>query len=296
MVSTRGYITDAYHAIALIPFCDLFNHSSHPHTSLLSDQCVCPICGSLASCSHDPPGEDRISHLSPDYIAQTEDEGRNVEMRAERAIAAGDQVYSCYEEGLGDGKLLVEWGFLGQEKNGQGVTWRASEVLRREDGRAYMTITQRERVLGLLDEALLEIQPARPVCHLTDDPSVFNITADGVIGINILLACYLRSRSSEVRMEELEEIEDDVVRIIQAVWRNEKIDEATMLRREVRQLVAGRLSALREGQRMDVSEHIPVIPGADGQAPNPGGSLTGMADQLRVDEMELLQGFIQNWQ
>jgi hypothetical protein len=36
-------------------------------------------------------------------------------MRAERDVKAGEEIFSCYEEDVGDGKLLVEWGFLGRE-------------------------------------------------------------------------------------------------------------------------------------------------------------------------------------
>jgi hypothetical protein len=58
------------------------------------------------------------------YISSSENV---VEMRAEREIKCGDQVFSCYEEGVGDGKLLVEWGFIeGKEAE---ITWTPREVL-----------------------------------------------------------------------------------------------------------------------------------------------------------------------
>ena len=298
MVSTRGYVTDSYHTIALIPFCDLFNHSSRAHTSLLSDQCVCPSCGSLAACTHDEPEDDRIAHLSPQYIAQTEAEGRNVEMRAERKIQKGEQVYSCYEAGLGDGKLLVEWGFIGREKSGQGVTWRAGEVLRREDGRPYMAITQRGRVTALLSDALSLDASTRHRVELTDEASLFHISAAGAIGVNVLVACALRARDSGLHPDEVEEVEDWIVQTIQAVCKGDRGENAEALKHEVGQLVKTRLKTL-QGDNIDVvSYHTheccrtltsqQITPGLSG--------LTAMAQQLRLDEIEMLRTVADLWQ
>lgn len=100
----------------------MFNHStSNPHTSLLTDGCVCTECGSLQECQHP---SNRLDGLDGRYISSSENV---VEMRAEREIKCGDQVFSCYEEGVGDGKLLVEWGFMeGKEPE---ITWTPREVL-----------------------------------------------------------------------------------------------------------------------------------------------------------------------
>ena len=283
MVSTRGYVTDAHHTIALIPFCDLFNHSSRAHTSLLSDQCVCPVCGDLPACDHDAPDEDRISHLTPEYIARVVKDGSNVEMRAERSIESGQQVYSCYEDGLGDGKLLVEWGFVGREKAGQGVTWKAGEVLRREDGQAYMAITQRGRVLSLLREVG---QGGSASCYLTDEPGLFNISPNGAIGSNVLVACGLGAlRSAE--WTDVEELEDGLARVIKDALDQAQGDEAKTLRRQVGQLATVRLDAMSAGPSP------PATPTADVSTERP---LTAMADQLRTDEVELLRRVLHQWQ
>jgi hypothetical protein len=100
----------------------MFNHStSDPHTSLLTDGCVCIECGSLQECQHP---SNRLDGLDGRYISSSENV---VEMRAEREIKCGEQVFSCYEEAVGDGKLLVEWGFIeGKEAE---ITWTPREVL-----------------------------------------------------------------------------------------------------------------------------------------------------------------------
>ncbi|ORY27175.1 hypothetical protein BCR39DRAFT_538739 [Naematelia encephala] len=142
LVSTRAFIIDLYHIIALCPFADLFNHSSlNPHSSLTSDDFVCHICGSLTPCSHDVISTSgvvmRLDHLGDWELRRITEDGKGigdcVEMRAEREIAKGEEVYNCYGEGMGDARLLVEWGFVGEEFAGDGITWDVDELSLKED-------------------------------------------------------------------------------------------------------------------------------------------------------------------
>lgn len=100
MISTRGFVIDDYHTIGLLPLCDLFNHStSAPHTSLLSDAGVCPLCGSLQECAHNADtGRESKSQGRQDGAGTEEGV---VDMRVERRVKRGEEVMSCYEEGVG---------------------------------------------------------------------------------------------------------------------------------------------------------------------------------------------------
>lgn len=117
LVSTRAFLIDLYHTIALCPFADLLNHSSVSHTSLASDDFVCHRCGSLAECSHDVsrPGYDiplRHEHLSRaerDRISNTND---TVDMYVEMPVRKGREVMNSYGEGINEARLLVEWAFV----------------------------------------------------------------------------------------------------------------------------------------------------------------------------------------
>jgi hypothetical protein len=222
MIFTRGYVTDAFHTIALIPFCDLFNHSStSAHTSLLSDQSVCPTCGSLRLCEHDPPGAERVAHLTSEYIDQTEKEGRNVEMRAETAIRRGEQIYSCYEEGLGNGKLLVEWGYISSVDDG--LRWSAGEVLRREDGRAYLALWQRDLLAGWYEKAHGHGTGERPVgtmLYFPEDPGDFGLRPNGSLSVNVVLALLLQL-DGPAGLEDVGDLEDAVIEVMGAINRGE---------------------------------------------------------------------------
>lgn len=117
LVSTRAFLIDLYHTVALCPFADIANHSSAPHTSLASDDFVCHRCGSLAECEHDVPHPktgivERLAHLDPnarDVIGKNRD---TVDMYVEWPLKRGQEVFNSYGEGLPDSRLLVEWGFV----------------------------------------------------------------------------------------------------------------------------------------------------------------------------------------
>jgi len=249
MIFTRGYVTDAYHTIALIPFCDLFNHSSaSAHSSLLSDQCVCPTCGSLSTCEHDQPEASRVSHLTSEYIAQTEKEGRNVEMRAERAIRKGEQIFSCYEEGVDNGKLLVEWGYISPTT--ESVRWSAAQTLRREDGRAYLKLWQRGTLAGWergIQERRYGADGASALFYSPEDPGDFGLHPDGLLSANVILGCLLPviGPSSFVDDGELEQ----AVTAVMAALEGDKGDDETLrmagqTRDAVRRLLQQRLDEL----------------------------------------------------
>jgi hypothetical protein len=130
MVSSRGFALDTYHLIGLIPFCDMFNHStSAPHTSLTVDPNVCEECGSLLRCEHDGPNPDRLESLSAEYLAKLEADGMAdmVDMRVQRNIRSGEQVFSCYDEEHADAELMVEYGFI--EGRNTSITWNHREFL-----------------------------------------------------------------------------------------------------------------------------------------------------------------------
>jgi hypothetical protein len=128
LLSTRAFIIDLYHAAALVPFADILNHSSSPHTSLASDEFVCHRCGSMPVCTHDAllPGSEcpaRLAHLDPvvrDRVMRAPAADDTVEMRAERVVGRGCEVWNTYGE-MGDARLLVEYGFLGEEFAGEGL-------------------------------------------------------------------------------------------------------------------------------------------------------------------------------
>lgn len=112
LVSTRAFVIDLYHLIALCPFADILNHSgAGAHTSLASDDFVCHRCGSLQACEHDGEEVGRLAHLGErerERLKQPD----TVDMYVEWPVRKGKEVMNAYGEGLSDARLLVEWGFV----------------------------------------------------------------------------------------------------------------------------------------------------------------------------------------
>ncbi|ORY22561.1 hypothetical protein BCR39DRAFT_551262 [Naematelia encephala] len=253
MVSTRAFVLDAYHTIGIIPFVDLFNHSSTSHTSLLCDQNVCPTCGSILACEHDldldaklgssdePETPQRLAHLSVNYIQRPEAEGNNVDMCAERPIRAGEEIFSCYEEDVGDGKLLVEWGYVSGEQAGEGLTWSPRDVIRPNQVGLFMALLQSEKMAAAVEadrreEDLLPPIPTDPTRSVgkgvkpatsgtspnsvtapkliapasTKQFGLLNVTHNGLVSINLLIAMYLRTLPDSIDGD-LDRIESDLV-------------------------------------------------------------------------------------
>lgn len=243
MISTRGYIIDAYHIMALVPFVDMFNHSNTNHTSLLSDSDCCPTCGSLPLCAHDnqslPAEENRISHLSAQYLAKVVEEGQNVDMRVEMDIEAGKEVFSCYEESLSAGKCMVEWGFFDPTASEVDLRWTARQVLQPEFGEIYMALVGRGRVRSELEST----SNVDGWIDGPDDPGCFRVSPTGSISLNLVVALYLRTVEEDP--ESIEALEDALVRDIQRVCGNDKTTEGPgRLRGEIVDLMETRLSTM----------------------------------------------------
>ncbi len=247
MISTRGFVIDAYHLIGMIPFCDLFNHSStRAQTSLLSDAFVCPTCGSLPACKHDPSSKtgvvERLEHLPETFGL-----ANHVDMRAEKRLRAGEEVFSCYEEGTGDGKLLVEWGFIGREQAGDGLVWSPREVLDGNTVQVFMEILHS----GLLEELPIDEAGESSRDRLVGPAStsqfgLFNLFPKGSISINLIVAQYLGFIDTSALLE----IGDLISSILEAVRQIESDEalnvEAELLVRAILDLLDTRLKGMYE--------------------------------------------------
>ena len=260
IVSTRAFVIDAYHIIGIIPFCDLFNHSSvNAHTSLLSDAFVCRLCGSILHCQHDtdPPTrianecegrQEWLNNLSDEYRRRLEQEGDMLDMRAEKDIRYDEEIFSCYEQGVGDGKLLVEWGFIERSGSGKGLTWNARDVIEEGHVRMFVEILSRGFVYerfseddeigwtedddqsGGIDRGLndhptsLSNNADRIQCRLigpadTSQFGLLNLWPNGNMSINLIIAMYLRSIPPD-NVSDIDPYEIGIMRVLSEITRH----------------------------------------------------------------------------
>ncbi|CAK9787224.1 SET domain-containing protein [Cutaneotrichosporon oleaginosum] len=192
LVSTRAFLIDLYHLVALCPFADILNHSAANHTSLAVDDFVCHRCGSLPVCEHGGSNPERLAHLGERERARLSDPD-TVDMYVEMPAAAGEEVMNTYGDNLTESRLLVEWGFVPSEDDAadalaaEAATWEVEELLSPEvpgvtEVEVVAAAEAATRNLSQSDDALL-CAPSRGVYHLNQA---------GQVSLRLFAALYAR--------------------------------------------------------------------------------------------------------
>ncbi|WVR05183.1 hypothetical protein IAU60_002195 [Kwoniella sp. DSM 27419] len=320
LVSTRAFLIDLYHLIALCPFSDILNHSSDPHTSLAADDFVCHICGSLKSCPHDICTKDdeipyRLWHLGQRERDRIEREDDTVDMRVERPVAKGEEVWNSYGEGLSDARLLVEWGFVAEEFTGDGMTWDIDDLRLnldfegggREDAQddsleeAWWSVVEGATAdldLGQDEEDGLLCPPSER------DSRLLNLDHSARVSVNTFAWLWLDEAGSELptasaRATTTAQLVDAVAELEQA-WQNlegEEADRSTLkldesiqaVARRIRGLLADRLSSMYRAELTD-DELFGLRDDL-----RPEHRYQYMAMTLSINERILLRSAIQKW-
>lgn len=238
-MSTRAFAIDLYHTVALCPYADILNHSARAHTSLASDDFVCHKCGQLTKCEHDlfPPGDysdvpHRLSHLEPREIERISRVADTVDMYIEWPVRAGHEVMNSYGEGIGEARLLVEWGFVpgswpSQEQDyddddddddrdddeyaGDGLTWDADELTAAGgdvEGWAAM-----EPTVGNFLLKSDEYEGAGLLCEISPRPGVCNLNHLGKVSSRLYGVLY----AGEPGGTDVEEFVKDITQSVR-VW------------------------------------------------------------------------------
>lgn len=124
-------------------------------------------------CTHDAVDMDRIparlAHVHPqarDKLIKGE-EADTLEMRAEREIGRNQEVYNTYGDHMGDGRLAVEYGFVGEEYAGEGLRMEVKEV---DDG---SVVANWHGVLRCMDDTK-EAEHAEPAKRSGDLSNAFD--------------------------------------------------------------------------------------------------------------------------
>ncbi|PWN39393.1 hypothetical protein IE81DRAFT_31604 [Ceraceosorus guamensis] len=168
IVSSRAFVVDMWHGLALVPLADMFNHSSDPNMQFEADDEVCDQCGALGKCPHsdDPlPGSayGRPSAFMPashgpnsvDWVPPlpilAQIGADTVDMVATSAILKNEECLNSYGL-LSNASLLAAYGFvLAEETEFEriGWDWRMSD-----ERRELATSLQLGTAPGALDLSL----------------------------------------------------------------------------------------------------------------------------------------------
>lgn len=167
MVSSRAFLVDAYHGLAMVPIADAyvmghlhltltitaiyvhsFNHVLENHVHLevrarkyqslrivvhcisQSDYNVCAECGSLYECAHDR--DDRaLQKMEPPvhFAAGTEKHDLFYEIVSNTEIPPHTEIFNTYGEDLSNAQLLTQYGFVLDVNDNDRLSWDVDEVL-----------------------------------------------------------------------------------------------------------------------------------------------------------------------
>jgi len=157
-----------------------------------------------------------------------EKEVDSVDMRSEREIKEGEEVFNSYGRGIGDARLLVEWGFIEGEFAGHGLEWGVDEILTsllregddvKEIKKAWKEIVEKGSVaLELYPDGDLDEDTERlisPPLTSSSDDLILNLNHNGQVSLNIWIALYLLCRPSPTTLTE--RIELDIVTSVNAL-------------------------------------------------------------------------------
>ncbi|KAH9967334.1 hypothetical protein BC827DRAFT_1173307 [Russula dissimulans] len=126
LVSSRAFMVDAYHGLAMVPIADAFNHAQENSIHLQSDHDVCTSCGSLSECPHDAESREEVSPSAPG--ADTADPENTCEMVVNAAVGPGEEIFNTYGAKLTNAELLVRYGFMLDANDNDILTWTTEEI------------------------------------------------------------------------------------------------------------------------------------------------------------------------
>ncbi|GAA5845702.1 hypothetical protein JCM11251_003932 [Rhodosporidiobolus azoricus] len=142
LVSTRSFQVDStgYHALALVPLADVFNHEQEGvhNVQFVSEVWVCAECGRVGVCEHDEPDEgDGVSSASAPTLSPTRrqkaqetdpEEDDTCNLISVSPIPAGSEAFNHYGPHLSNAKLAVEYGFMVEANEWDVVEFEVGEV------------------------------------------------------------------------------------------------------------------------------------------------------------------------
>lgn len=271
---------------------------------------------------------ERLAHVDPHSRVMMGREIGTVDMRSERMVECGEEVMNSYGKGIGDGRLLVEWGFLEGEFTGNGIEWTVAELLGDEsnEGRATRGVFDeiiKSGVVALelypdhdlhLDEDLEDdneklIGPPITTSTKSGDPDgpILNLNNNGQISLNIWIALFLQS----CRRTSCEELESAIVSSVTEVETaniapKSAMDPTTMsICQKVITLLEQRLDGMYRStmsmeellDRRDVSSVLSQMQSrADAKALATEENDLRMAMTLTIDERALLSSALDQWE
>ncbi|KAH9004651.1 SET domain-containing protein [Lactarius hatsudake] len=215
LVSSRAFMVDAYHGLAMVPIADAFNHSQDHTVHLESDYDVCTFCGSLSECPHDT--ENREDMAVPASRADAADPDNTCEMVANAPAAPGEEIFNTYGASLSNAELLMRYGFMLDANDNDVLTWTTEEIW--DAAGAALSdphLWEDEIGYGVCMEILRELALVVDT-ELAENKNAFCMTADGMIShklwVGIALASLQRQGGVKVEVIQTRQLLSSMARV-----------------------------------------------------------------------------------
>ncbi|KAH9927038.1 SET domain-containing protein [Amylocystis lapponica] len=200
LVSSRAFLVDAYHGLAMVPIADAFNHANANHVHLASDYDVCPTCGSLDECPHDRddiPARDPAPAPLPAPLPTAD----TCDMVAVRPIAPSDEVFNTYGAQLGNAALLARYGFALEANEHDVVSWAPDGLDAELGGRAVGEAELARLMVGrwtlLLEDSMLVYRPDLAEDGMQKAGRDLCVNGDAQVSVRLWLRVVLHAVSAE---------------------------------------------------------------------------------------------------
>ena len=156
-----------------------------------------------------------------------------MEMRVESEVDPGEEVMNCYGQGIGDGRLLMEWGFVGEEFAGDGLVWEVNEIGGDEAMRNMWTrLMNTDRISTVAREGVQEgPEHDMLLCSPADGRSdLMNLNQSGELSVVLFGYLYLLDMNlTDIGFEEVGSEIIKAVREVEMSWRRLHTAEPTCL-------------------------------------------------------------------
>ncbi|KAF9266038.1 SET domain-containing protein [Marasmius fiardii PR-910] len=133
LVSSRAFVVDAYHGLAMVPVADAFNHATYNDVQLESEFDVCPECGSVQECVHDQDHEEDEKRVDFTRTAEVDpnegDEMYYTMTTTSRILPGMKEIFNTYGSQLTNAELMVRYGFILDENDRDYVEFNVRDVL-----------------------------------------------------------------------------------------------------------------------------------------------------------------------
>ncbi|KAF9012669.1 hypothetical protein BDQ17DRAFT_1344408 [Cyathus striatus] len=216
LVSSRAFLVDAYHGLAMVPIADAFNHVVENHVHLESDFHVCPECGSLFECPHDR--DEASLDLNRDgtnsFARVAEDRRTNhdntYEMVSNIHIYPDSEVFNTYGETLTNAQLLWQYSFILDANENDRITWTVDQVFHSIE--SEMAGRRIRRFLKLFEDlnnlslaGLLDQMQNSNLTFVDTEPddNILGVDAEGKISHRLWLLLFLIASDGMVDEDDL---------------------------------------------------------------------------------------------